>query len=165
MADGGVSTMIMLVTALLITGSASAILIAEWSDATQRIRDSEQKAGEAADFDVSFAGDPMMVSYDTSATPDDELVFYLQNSGSGEMSTTFEVKVDGVTPSTVSTNILPSGSDWLSGYLLEVTVADPSFAYSDGDDVALLYIGLSEPTLNGHVHSVVVNQEVRLDEV
>lgn len=164
MADGGVSTMIMLVTALLVTGSVSAILITEWSDATQRLRASEQKASEAADYDVAFAGDPMMVTYDTSTPGSEEIVFFLQNTGAGEMSTTFELRIDGEEPTSLSTNILPSGASWLPGTLLEVT-ATSNFAFADGSDVSLLYIGLSEATINGHVHTVVVSEEVRLNEI
>lgn len=160
MADGGASSFIMLVTALLISGSVSAILITEWSDATQRIKATEQKGAESSDYAIAFAGDPMMVSYDSATS---EITFYIQNIGSGKMSTAYEVKIDGATPTTVTDSILPSGATWLPGHLLELT-ASP-FTYQDGDDVSLLFIGLSETSTNGHVHSRVVNEEVRLNAI
>ncbi|MGB0611135.1 MAG: hypothetical protein ACPGMW_00780, partial [Poseidonia sp.] len=65
MADGGASTMIMLVAGLIIAGGSGVLLIDQWEEATRNVQQNEQKRAEAENYDISFAGDPMMVSFDT----------------------------------------------------------------------------------------------------
>lgn len=160
MADGGASSFIMLVTALLISGSASAIIISEWGKAADVVQNSERKSSLASGVSVAFAGDPAMVAYDDSTNPH-ELTFYVLNSGETEMSDVYTVLVDGVSPSSMSETILPSGTAWLPGYLLEVTVADASFGYGDSDDVTIYFIGQSE-SVDGYSFSASMSKEVRL---
>ncbi|HJM54728.1 MAG TPA: hypothetical protein QGI72_00620 [Poseidonia sp.] len=164
MADGGASSFIMLVTALLVSGSVSTILINEWSKVANAMEKEERKASGAHGVSVDFAGDPMMVSFEDPALGDDELTVYVLNSGIHEMSTTFEFLVNGIAPTTISTSISPSGTDWLPGYLLEITASDNALAYSDGDDAKIFFVGISEPVV-GYQHSATMNMEVRLNEV
>lgn len=164
MADGGASSFIMLVTALLISGSVSTILINEWAKVTRVVENEERKSSGALGVSVDFAGDPMMVGYENPATGDDEITVYILNSGLYEMSTTFEFLINGVAPSTITTSIIPSGTDWLPGYLLQIKASDNTLSYTDGDDASLFFVGISE-TVQGYTHSATMNKEVRLNEI
>lgn len=166
MADGGTSAVIMLVTGLLIAGGAGVLLIDQWEQATRNIQQNEQKRAEAEHYDISFAGDPMMVSFDTNTGGSNEITFYVQNTGVSEMSTTYQVLINGNEPATSSESVVPSGSDWVAGTLLEVTVSDTSFSsLNDGDDILIFFIGQSERSPLGHQHAVTMNVEVRLNEL
>ena len=80
MADGGASSFIFLTTALLVSGLVSVVLINQWGDMAQ-ITAQETAALEVQEAtSVDFAGDPMMVALNTSASPN-EITFYLQNTG------------------------------------------------------------------------------------
>ncbi len=164
MADGGASSFIMLVTALLISGSVSTILINEWNKVARAAESDERKSLGSLGVSVDFAGDPMMVGFEDPAVGDDELTVYILNSGIHEMSTTFELLINGVAPATMTTSIAPSGTDWLPGYLLEITASDNSLTYTDGDDASLFFVGISEP-VQGYQHSATMNKEVRLNEI
>ncbi|MEK9697337.1 MAG: hypothetical protein VW270_16355, partial [Candidatus Poseidoniales archaeon] len=119
MADGGASSFIMLVTALLISGAAGTILIDQWGSAVRAMSDNQQKAEHQSKVSIDFAGDPMMVVMDSTSSND--ITIHVLNSGEIEMSTSnFEVFVDGEAPSSTSTSISPSGTDWLSGYVMEI---------------------------------------------
>jgi hypothetical protein len=106
----------------------------------------------------------MMVGFEDPAVGDDELTVYVLNSGIHEMSTTFELLINGVAPATMTTSIAPSGTDWLPGYLLEITASDSSLSYTDGDDASLFFVGISE-SVQGYQHSATMNKEVRLNEI
>ena len=164
MADGGASSFLMLVTALLISGSVSTILINEWNKVARAAESDERKSLGSLGVSVDFAGDPMMVGFEDPAVGDDELTVYILNSGIHEMSTTFELLINGVAPATMTTSIAPSGTDWLPGYLLEITASDNSLTYTDGDDASLFFVGISEP-VQGYQHSATMNKEVRLNEI
>lgn len=164
MADGGASSFIMLVTALLISGSVSTILINEWNKVARAAESDERKSAGSLGVSVDFAGDPMMVGFEDPAVGDDELTVYVLNSGIHEMSTTFEFLINGVAPATMTTSIAPSGTDWLPGYLLEITASDSSLSYTDGDDASLFFVGISE-SVQGYQHSATMNKEVRLNEI
>ena len=80
MADGGASSFIFLTTALLVSGLVSVVLINQWGDMAQ-LTAQETAALEVQEAtSVDFAGDPMMVDLDTSASPN-EITFFLQNTG------------------------------------------------------------------------------------
>jgi archaellum component FlaG (FlaF/FlaG flagellin family) len=164
MADGGASSFIMLVTALLVSGSVSTILINEWNKVARAVESDERKSSGALGVSVDFAGDPMMVGFEDPAVGDDEMTVYVLNSGIHEMSTTFELLINGVTPATITTSISPSGTDWLPGYLLEITASDNALTYTDGDDASLFFVGISE-SVQGYQHSATMNKEVRLHEI
>ena len=154
--------MIMLVTGLLISGSASVILIAEWSDMVRVAALHERSQSDKHELGVAISGDHAMVAYDATAG---EITLFLVNTGEHELNTTnYEFLVDGEAPVSASGTILPSGTDWLPGYLAEVVLTDTNWNYNDGDDVSVFFVGTSEP-VNGIVHSVTTDAEVRLNVV
>jgi archaellum component FlaG (FlaF/FlaG flagellin family) len=162
MADGGASSMIMLVTALLISGGASAVLISEWSNALRTVQVNEQASATEDGVDVALAGDPAMVAYDATLKT---ITLYFVNTGEFDLDTTsYEVLIDGSPPTSTSESVQPSGTDWNPGYLLEITLTDTSWSFSDGDDVSVYFIGISE-SINGYTPSATTNAEVRLNAV
>ena len=76
MADGGVSTYIMLITALLVSSSVSAVLIQEWSSTSRVIQQQQRGMQFSEELGIDFAGDPMNVHIDRTTTPD-EITFYV----------------------------------------------------------------------------------------
>ena len=154
--------MIMLVTGLLISGSASVILIAEWSDMVRVAALNERSQSDKDEIGVAISGDHAMVTYNASAG---EITLFLINTGEHELNTTnYEFLVDGEAPTSVSGTVLPTGTDWLPGYLTEVVLTDTNWNYADGDDISVFFVGTSEP-VNGIVHTVTINAEVRLNGV
>ena len=162
MADGGSSSFIMLVTALLVSGSVSILLINQWGQMAQSstVNVAALQAEQATG--VAFAGDPMMVDLDTT---NQEITFYLQNIGENLLDpSTLVVIVDGesVTGSIVDA-LVPSGSDWDDTRLLEVTVDSGNWSYSSGDDVALT-VAVSSEVTSGYRGSTSISLEVRLHD-
>ena len=163
MADGGASSFIFLTTALLVSGIVSIVLINEWGDMAKASQDQTRAMEVEQDTSLGFAGDPMMVAYNSTLNPD-EMTFYLQNTGTTLLDTsTLVVIVDGTTvTSSITTAIVPAtGNDWDSQHLVEVTVNSSSWAYADGTDVSLTVIVSSEVT-NGYRGSDTISLEVRL---
>ena len=163
MADGGASSFIFLTTALLVSGIVSVVLINEWGDMAKASQDQTRAMEVEQDTSLGFAGDPMMVAYNSTLNPD-EMTFYLQNTGTTLLDTsTLVVIVDGTTvTSSITTAIVPAtGNDWDSQHLVEVTVNSSSWAYADGTDVSLTVIVSSEVT-NGYRGTDTISLEVRL---
>ena len=163
MADGGASSFIFLTTALLVSGIVSIVLINEWGDMAKASQDQTRAMEVEQDTSLGFAGDPMMVAYNSTLNPD-EMTFYLQNTGTTLLDTsTLVVIVDGTTvTSSITTAIVPAtGNDWDSQHLVEVTVNSSSWAYADGTDVSLTVIVSSEVT-NGYRGTDTISLEVRL---
>ena len=163
MADGGASTFILLITALLVSGSVSAILINQWGDMSSAIE--ENSRGKEADSktSVSVAGDAMAVDYDDSVSPN-VMTFYLQNTGQYVLDeSTLVVIVDGISvTSSITTTILPGGADWTDVRLLEVEVSSTSWSYQNDDSVSLSAVVSSEVTA-GYRGTSTMNIEVRLN--
>ena len=162
MADGGASSFIFLTTALLVSGLVSVVLINQWGDMAQ-ITAQETAALEVQEAtSVDFAGDPMMVALNTSASPN-EITFYLQNTGTTLLdASTLVVIVDGQTvTSSITSTLVPASGDWDEAHLLEVTVNSSSWSYQSGDDVAITVVVSSEVT-NGYRGSDSMSVEVRL---
>ncbi|DAC46422.1 MAG TPA: hypothetical protein D7H92_06570 [Candidatus Poseidoniales archaeon] len=160
MADGGASSMIMLITALLISGGAGAVLVSEWSDAVRVVQVNERAASDKGQVSVELAGDPAMVPYNSTS---DTITLFLLNTGEHNLDTTdYQVLVDGSPPTSTTESVLPSGTDWNPGDLLRVVLTNTAWTFSDGEDVSIYFVGASE-TIRGHTHSVTVNAEVRLN--
>ncbi len=162
MADGGASSFIFLTTALLVSGLVSVVLINQWGDMAQ-ITAQETAALEVQEAtSVDFAGDPMMVALNPSASPN-EITFYLQNTGTTLLdASTLVVIVDGQTvTSTITSALVPATGDWDEAHLLEVTVNNSSWSYQSGDDVSITAVVSSEVT-NGYRGSDSMSVEVRL---
>ena len=77
MADSGASAFIFLMTALIVSSSVSIILVDSWKGIADAYADDRDKAALDAQTEISFAGNPMMVSYDPLT---ETMVFYLQNT-------------------------------------------------------------------------------------
>ena len=163
MADGGASTFILLITALLVSGSVSAILINQWGDMSSALEENRKGKEADAKTSVSFAGDAMEVGYDDSVNPN-VMTFYLQNTGQYVLDeSTLVVIVDGISvTSSTATTILPSGTDWTDVRLLEVEVSSTSWSYQNDDSVSLSAVVSSEVT-SGYRGTSTMNIEVRLN--
>ncbi|CAI8297344.1 MAG: Uncharacterised protein [Euryarchaeota archaeon UBA443] len=162
MADGGASSFIFLTTALLVSGLVSVVLINQWGEMAQ-VTSQETAAIEVQEAtSVDFAGDPMMVDLNTTASPN-EITFFLQNTGTTLLdSSTLVVIVDGQTvTSSINSSLVPATGDWDEGHLLQVTVNSSSWAYQSGDDISLTVVVSSEIT-NGYRGSDSMSVEVRL---
>ena len=59
-------------------------------------------------------------------------------------SSTYEVLINGAAPTSTTQTVLPSGSEWNPGHLLEVVLTDTSWSFSDGEDVSVYFVGISE---------------------
>jgi len=162
MADGGASSFILLVTALLVSGSVSILLINQWGQMAQSSTVNVAALEAERATGVAFAGDPMKVDLDTT---NQEITFFLQNIGENLLdASTLVVIVDGqsVTSSIVDT-LVPAGNDWDDTRLLEVTVNSSTWSYSTGDDVSLTVTVSSEVT-SGYRGSTSISLEVRLHD-
>ena len=152
--------MIMLITALLISGGAGAVLVSEWSDAVRVVQVNERAASDKGQVSVELAGDPAMVPYNSTS---DAITLFLLNTGEHNLDTTdYQVLVNGDSPTSTTESVLPSGTDWNPGDLLRVVLTNTSWTFSDGEDVSIYFVGASE-TIRGHTHTVTVNAEVRLN--
>ena len=134
MADGGASSMILLVTSLLISGAASVVLLDSWGDlAVATGTNAKGKAANAETY-ASFSGDRGDVLLDTSGA-NQEITLYFQNTGSRTLDkSSFSIFVDGVAAGVVGASTLyPANGVWATDYVMEVTVSDASFNYADND--------------------------------
>ncbi len=145
MADGGASTMIILVASLIVSGLASVVLIDSWgevADASGKISSSRLADIET---DFAFSGDRGMVLLDTSGA-NQAITLFFQNTGDRTLDkNTIAIFVDGVAVGSGSGSTLhPASGDWAPGTVLEVDVDDSSFAYSNNDRVTVTMIAQSE---------------------
>ncbi|MGB0284333.1 MAG: hypothetical protein ACPGGI_04770 [Candidatus Poseidoniaceae archaeon] len=141
MADGGATSFIMLVTALLVAGSVSTFLIAEWGDVARSMEMERRAQAIDAETDVSLAGDPGHVRYSLTG----QIQFYLMNSGTAVLDdSTLVVLVDGVQQSANLTTTVLNGGDWSAGELLQVQVVDNTLTYTNNTEVVLTVVVSSE---------------------
>ena len=141
MADGGATSFIMLVTALLVAGSVSTFLIAEWGDVARSMEMERRAQAIDAETDVSLAGDPGHVRYSVTG----QIQFYLMNSGTSVLDdSTLVVLVDGVQQSANVTTTVMNGGDWSAGELLQVQVVDNTLTYTNNTEVVLTVVVSSE---------------------
>ena len=141
MADGGATSFIMLVTALLVAGSVSTFLIAEWGDVARSMEMERRAQAIDAETDVSLAGDPGHVRYSLTG----QIQFYLMNSGTSVLDdSTLVVLVDGVQQTAKVTTTVMNGGDWSAGELLQVQVVDNTLTYTNNTEVLLTVVVSSE---------------------
>ena len=147
MADGGASTMILLVTSLLISGAASVVLLESWGQVAEASGTNAKEKVADAETDVSFSGDRGDVLLDTSGA-NQEITLYFQNTGVRVLDKdSFTIFVDGISSSVVgSTTLYPANGVWATDYVIEVTVTDASFSYSDNDLATVTIIAQSTVT-------------------
>ena len=165
MADGGASSIIFLATALLVSGSVSAILVSQWGEMASTF--DEQRRGDEADAKTSFsfAGDLSNVEYDTN-NPVEIITIYLQNTGTYSLDEeSLFIQMDGsvIADVDVSVSILPSGAVWGAEQLLEVELSG-SWSLPDNSDVSLTVLVISD-AVGGFTGNAVESVEVRLNEV
>ena len=169
MADGGTSTIIMLVTALLISTAASAVLVQEWSSTTRIIQKQQKGLQLSEEIAIDFAGDPMMVSLTTSGVSGDkQLTFYIQNTGSHVMDhLSLAVLINGESLDflPISLDFVPlTSTTWAPNTLLRVMFENPSFnALNDNTEISLFATARSVE-VSGMSMSANLNEEVRLHE-
>ena len=166
MADGGASSFILLATALLVSGSVSAVLISQWGEMATSF--DQQRRGDEADFntEMKFAGDLSNIEYDTSNPADEKITFYLQNTGQYELDeSSLFIQLNGeiIADVDTSTTVLPSGVIWASGQLLEVEVSG-TWALVDDTEISFSIFAESI-SVGGYSGQTVINQEVRVNEV
>ena len=144
MADGGASTMIMLVTSLLLSGAASVVLLESWGSVAESSSNNTSSRVADAETDVSFGGDRSDILLDTSGA-NQEITLYFQNTGIRPLDkSSFTIFVDGVSSSTTgAATLYPANGVWAPDYILEVTVTDASFNYADGDIATVTIVAQS----------------------
>ncbi len=144
MAEGGVTSMIMLVVALLVSGVAGVVLVDSWGSVSDTLGKQRIKAEMDASTQIDFSGDPMNSIYDN--TDPEDITFYLQNSGTQTLDTSsVGVTVDGISiPTSDITVSVLGGGVWASGQVVSVNVEDSDFSYSDGDEVKVSIVVMSE---------------------
>ena len=138
--------MIMLVTALIISTAVSALLIGSWTNAAEIVAAQRDKAAADSATDVSLAGDPGAVQYDTTPNPD-EITIYLQNTGTRILdhnSVAFWLDGEVSTTNTISF-VDATVTVWAPGELIEVV----------GESAAWSYLNDAEPSLSVVVSSTV----------
>ena len=166
MADGGASTFIFLATALLVSGAVSAVLISQYGDITTAM-EIERRGNEAdSKTSFSFAGDLANVHYDTSASPNEIITLYLQNTGEYVLDeSTLFIQMNGevIADANVSTTILPGGTDWGTTNLLGVEIAG-TWNLADNTDVNFTILVQSN-SVGGYQGEDVESTVVRLNEL
>ncbi|MCH1422622.1 MAG: hypothetical protein L7U62_03910 [Candidatus Poseidoniaceae archaeon] len=167
MADGGASAYIMLISALLVSSSASVVLIQEWSSTSRVIQDQQRGLQITEELGIDFAGDPMNVNIDRTGT-DHEITFYVMNVGEHPMDETqMEVLIDGlsIASTSITTSLMgtPTPTEWNPNGLLEISVSDNAFnSYVDDTDISIFVTARSEPVA-GFTSSASFAEEVRLN--
>ena len=115
-----------------------------------------------SETEVSFSGDRGDVLLDTSGT-NQEITLYFQNTGIRTLDkSSFTIFVDGISSSVVgSTTLYPANGDWATGYVIEVTVSNARFNYSN-NDLATVTIVAQSITSDGAKGTDSETAEVRL---
>jgi len=162
MADGGASTMIILVASLIISGAASVVLIEAWGGLAEASDKVTSKRAADLETDVAISGDRGSTFLDTGAK---EITLFFENTGTRHLNTTtFGIFVDGTPVGTGSSMTLyPASGIWASGTIMSVIVTDTSFAYVDGDRATVTIVVKSEVS-GGYVGSASATEEVRFYE-
>jgi len=161
MADGGASTMIMLVATLLISGAASAVLIDSWGDVVKTTSSNSKNEKANAETDISFSGDLGDVTLDTSGV-NQNITLFFQNTGLRTLDeSTLSIFVDGNPATILSNAIYPNNGVWASNYIIEIIVSESSWSYSDND--LIIVTGVVKSTVSeGTSGTDSVTEEVRL---
>ncbi|HIF15993.1 MAG TPA: hypothetical protein EYQ85_01915 [Candidatus Poseidoniales archaeon] len=162
MADGGASSMIMLITALVISSMASVVLINSWAGIADVMDDQGRKAEAEAATKVSLAGDTMNVDYVIGTK---RITLYFQNSGTTTLdsdSADMAIYVAGDAVTITSTTVVSGAGEWYEGELLKVVGTHAGTAHADDDEVIISLTVRSHP-VNGMIGGDTLNEVVRLD--
>ena len=162
MADGGATSMIMLVTALIISSISSVVLINSWAGIADVMDEQGRKAEADSATKVSLAGDTMNVGYVTGSKT---ITLYFQNSGTNTLdsdSADMGIYVAGDAVAITSTTVVSGVADWYEGELLKVVGTHAGTAHANDDEVMITLTVRSLP-INGVIGSDTLNEVVRLD--
>ena len=165
MADGGASSFILLVTALLVSGAISAVLINQYGDITSAMEKDRRETEADSKTSFEFAGDLSNVAYDTT-NPIETITFYLQNTGEyllDEDSLFIQVNGAAIADVDVSTTVLPIAGPWGNSDLLEVEISG-AWTLTDNTDVKLT-VFLQSVIVSGYEGEHTESTVVRLNEV
>lgn len=161
MADGGASTMIILVASLLISGAASVVLIDAWGDVVKTASDNSKGKQADAETDISFSGDIGDVELDTSGANQNITLYFLNTGVRNLDNDSLSIFVDGVPSNIARLAIYPTSTVWGPDYLVEVIVSEASFAYVDNDIVKVTAV-VKSTVSGGASGTASVSEEVRL---
>ncbi|MBJ99733.1 MAG: hypothetical protein CMB48_01885 [Euryarchaeota archaeon] len=161
MADGGASNMILLITALLICGAASAILIQSWTDTAASVGINQEQLALDSKTKVTFSGD---LAKTTCNEADDRITIYLQNSGSSILDETeFGGFIDGQSSSIVGIpTFLNGATEWSSGVVVEFTLQSSVNLECDGTEEKRVTAVVATVASGGVVGSDSVTEVVKL---
>ena len=133
MADGGASNMILLITALLICGAASGILIQSWTDTAASVGINQEQLALDSKTKVTFSGDLAKTTCDPAL---DQITIYLLNSGSSILDETeFGGFIDGQSSSVVGLpTFLNGATEWSSGVVVSFVLQSSEVLVCDGTE-------------------------------
>lgn len=157
MGDAGVGNLILLIAALLVAGTASALLIGVWGEMASTMED--ERNGKMADHltSISLSGDPLSIQYVAG-----EITLYLQNSGSLTLdSSSVVVVADGVTLTNSATSVI-GGGGWSEGKVLEIDSGDATFTPNSGDEVNIIVFVMSDSGYAGHLGNAHFTEVIRI---
>lgn len=161
MADGGASNMILLVTALLICGAASGILIQSWTNTAASIGINQEQLGLDSRTKVTFSGDLAKTTCDAGLN---QITIYLQNSGSSILDETeFGAFIDGQTSNVVGDpTFLNGATEWSSGVVVQYTLQSSSAIACNGSEEKRITAVVATIPSNGVTGSDSVTEVVKL---
>tara|TARA_B100000287_G_scaffold432537_1_gene492113 strand:- start:1568 stop:2056 length:489 start_codon:yes stop_codon:yes gene_type:complete len=133
MADGGATNMILLITALLICGAASAILLQSWTETASSVGINQKQLALDSQTKVTFSGDLGKIVCDES--PTNQITIYLQNSGSSILDeSSVGGFIDGTASNIISTSFLNGATVWSSGVVAVFTLQSGENLLCDGTE-------------------------------
>jgi archaellum component FlaG (FlaF/FlaG flagellin family) len=162
MGDGGASSMIMLITALVISSMSSVVLINSWAGIAEVMDDQGRKAEADSATDVSLAGDTSNVDYVIGTQ---RITLYFQNSGTTTLDkdqSDMAIYLGGSAVTITSTAVVSGAAEWYEGELLKVVGTHGNAAYANDDEVIVSLTVRSHP-INGVIGGDTLNEVVRLD--
>jgi archaellum component FlaG (FlaF/FlaG flagellin family) len=161
MADGGASNMILLVTALLICGAASGILLQSWSQTATSVGINQEQLALNSKTKISFSGDLGKASCDAVS---DQITIYVQNSGSSILDENeFGAFVDGTFVSLVGVPTFLNGATiWNSGVVVEFTLQSGTSILCDGTEEKRITVVVGTTTSGGVSGSDSITEVVKL---
>ncbi|MAS63008.1 MAG: hypothetical protein CMA34_04995 [Euryarchaeota archaeon] len=160
MADGGASNMILLITALLICGAASGILLQSWTDTAASVGINQEQLALDSKTKVTFSGDLAKITCDAGLN---QITIYLQNSGSSILDETeFGGFIDGQSSSIVGIpTFLNGATEWSSGVVVQFTLQSSGLA-CDGTEEKRVTVVVATVPSGGVVGSDSVTEVVKL---
>ncbi|MGA1821306.1 MAG: hypothetical protein ACMUIG_02120 [Thermoplasmatota archaeon] len=121
MAGNSVSEMIFFIAAIMISSVVAVTLIEIIDDYSSDLRNEASLLKGEMSSRVTIINDPLNVPYTNSSS---ELVFYLKNTGTGDLSTSdIVLSANGTTAagSDVTVNVLGGGNRWYPGVVVEAS--------------------------------------------